>query len=75
MRRIALAVLAILAVQGTAFASSSDDYTNSSGHRVRPVHSNQVPPSATARFRDGTYSFSEHHRGACSHRGGVALWL
>jgi hypothetical protein len=33
------------------------------------------PPGATARCRDGTYSFAKHHQGACSHHGGVAVWL
>jgi hypothetical protein len=33
------------------------------------------PPGATARCRDGTYSFSHHHSGTCSHHGGVAEWL
>jgi hypothetical protein len=36
-------------------------------------HSN--PTGATARCRDGTLSYSEHHRGTCSHHGGVADWL
>ena len=30
---------------------------------------------ATARCRDGTYSFSKHRSGTCSHHGGVAAWL
>lgn len=30
-------------------------------------------PSAIC--RDGTYSFSAHRRGTCSHHGGVARWL
>jgi hypothetical protein len=34
-----------------------------------------VPPGATARCVDGTYSFSQHHSGTCSHHGGVAAWL
>jgi Protein of unknown function (DUF3761) len=34
-----------------------------------------APPGATARCRDGTYSFSQHHQGTCSHHGGVAMWL
>src|SRR5689334_569641 len=34
-----------------------------------------APPGATARCRDGTYSFSHHHAGTCSHHGGVAAWL
>lgn len=29
----------------------------------------------TARCRDGSYSYSHHHRGTCSHHGGVAVWL
>ncbi len=33
------------------------------------------PPGATAVCRDGTYSFSQHHAGTCSHHGGVATWL
>jgi hypothetical protein len=34
-----------------------------------------VPAGATARCRDGTYSFSQHRAGTCSHHGGVAAWL
>jgi hypothetical protein len=34
-----------------------------------------VPHGATARCRDGTYSFSKHRSGTCSHHGGVATWL
>ena len=34
-----------------------------------------APAGATARCRDGTYSFSLHHSGTCSHHGGVATWL
>ena len=33
------------------------------------------PPGATARCRDGTFSFSKHRSGTCSHHGGVAAWL
>jgi hypothetical protein len=33
------------------------------------------PPGATALCRDGTYSFSRHRSGTCSHHGGVAKWL
>ena len=33
------------------------------------------PPGATARCKDGTYSYSQHHSGTCSHHGGVAVWL
>jgi hypothetical protein len=33
------------------------------------------PPGATARCRDGTYSYSQHRSGTCSYHGGVARWL
>ncbi len=33
------------------------------------------PAGASARCRDGTYSFSRSRRGTCSHHGGVAGWL
>jgi competence protein ComEC len=33
------------------------------------------PTGATAQCRDGTVSFSQHHRGTCSHHNGVARWL
>ena len=37
--------------------------------------SNTDPTGATAQCKDGTYSHSKHHTGACSHHGGVAQWL
>jgi len=53
-----------------------DTYVNSRGHCVhRPVRANRAPAGATARCRDGTYSFSESRRGTCSWHGGVAVWL
>lgn len=36
---------------------------------------NAPPAGATAQCRDGSYSFSQHRRGTCSHHGGVARWL
>jgi hypothetical protein len=63
---------------GRESESSSDDYyTNSDGVRVhRPMPSDSGPPAgATAQCRDGSYSFSLHRSGTCSHHGGVAKWL
>lgn len=52
-----------------------------------PTHAVVVPPAvpapiqpappagATAKCKDGTYSFSQHHSGTCSHHDGVAEWL
>jgi Protein of unknown function (DUF3761) len=52
-------------------------YINSEGNTVcKPEESPTGPPAgATARCRDGTYSFSQHRSGTCSYHGGVAEWL
>ena len=51
-------------------------YVNVDGIRVRsPVFTDTKPEGASARCRDGSYSFSLHRRGTCSHHGGVAEWF
>ena len=51
-------------------------YTNVDGNRIpRPHYSNSTPSGATAICWDGTYSYSAHRRGTCSHHGGVKVWL
>jgi hypothetical protein len=53
-------------------------YMNSQGVWVpspQRTAGDSAPPGATARCRDGTYSFSQSRRGTCSHHGGVAKWL
>jgi 5-methylcytosine-specific restriction endonuclease McrA len=40
-----------------------------------PAATAAPPPGATALCQDGTYSFSQHRSGTCSHHGGVARWL
>ncbi len=51
-------------------------YENVSHHCVRrPTQAAKAPAGATARCRDGSYSFSEHASGTCSHHGGVAVWI
>jgi Protein of unknown function (DUF3761) len=50
----------------------TDYYRNSDGQCVhRPA---DRPAGATARCKDGTYSYSTHRQGTCSHHGGVAVW-
>jgi len=82
MRSAALLVAALLISTGVpSFArghsyshsySSSLYYTNVSGHRIHsPVFSGNRPAGATAHCADGSWSFSEHARGTCSHHGGV----
>ena len=62
----------------TSGTCAADYYRNSSGacvHRPIKTQNSAVPKGATAQCRDGVYSFSQHHRGTCSHHGGVARWL
>jgi len=56
--------------------SNNDHYTNVDGEEVHsPAYASSVPTGASAVCRDGTYSFSQHRSGTCSHHGGVAEWL
>jgi hypothetical protein len=51
-------------------------YVNSDGNCVhRPEQAPAPPAGATAKCKDGTYSFSQHTSGTCSHHGGVAQRL
>ena len=51
-------------------------YTNVDGKYVpSPRKANKQPSNATAKCRDGTWSFSLNRRGTCSGHGGVANWL
>ncbi len=60
----------------TSGLSNDNTYINSNGTEVHsPAYSNTAPAGATAICGDGTYSFSLHRSGTCSHHGGVAQWL
>ncbi len=62
-------------VQSTQL-SNDNYYTNVDGNQVHsPAYSNSAPAGASAQCRDGTYSFSQHRSGTCSHHGGVSSWL
>jgi hypothetical protein len=56
-----------------------DPVTNSNKRKTKkpPAEpkAGQAPAGATAECRDGTYSYSAHRRGTCSHHGGVKRWL
>jgi Protein of unknown function (DUF3761) len=66
-------------------ATTSESDLTSHGHYINKdkqvVHSpsrtitGKTPSGASAQCRDGSYSFSQHHSGTCSHHGGVARWL
>jgi uncharacterized protein DUF3761 len=60
----------------SAGACGSGYYRNSDGVCVhRPAPAKSAPAGATAQCKDGTYSYSKHRSGTCSHHGGVARWL
>jgi hypothetical protein len=64
-------------VTPTTNLSNDNYYTNVSGNQVHsPANTtdNTIPAGASARCNDGTYSFSQHRSGTCSHHGGVATW-
>jgi hypothetical protein len=51
-------------------------YVNVDGNTVHsPVTAPVAPSGATAKCNDGSWSYSQNHRGTCSHHGGVARWL
>jgi hypothetical protein len=73
----AAAIVAALASQSShalAYACNNRHYVNSSSHWVHSPTCSSEPGHHTAQCRDGSESFSEHHRGTCSHHGGVAHW-
>ncbi|MFD8205572.1 DUF3761 domain-containing protein [Streptomyces sp. NPDC059695] len=55
----------------TGSSSSGSDSSSSSSSDG----SQQAPAGTTAPCNDGSYSYSAHRRGTCSHHGGVAVWL
>jgi predicted RNA-binding Zn-ribbon protein involved in translation (DUF1610 family) len=57
-----------------AYDCNNNHYVNSSGHLVHSPSCGREPLHRTADCRDGSVSYSEHHRGTCSYHGGVAHW-
>ncbi len=56
-------------------AAPNETYTNVYGNEVpNPYAADTKPPGATARCRNGEYSFSQNRRGTCSGNGGVEEW-
>ena len=75
--RIALAVSLFIVAHdapATAYSCNSRYYTNSEGQRVHSPTCSEFSKSYTAICRDGSYSYSRHHRGTCSRHGGVMSW-
>lgn len=64
--------------KGASDLQNDNHYVNHDGqvvHSPSKTTSGQAPDGATAKCRDGSFSFSKHHSGTCSHHGGVATWL
>ncbi|MFD5397768.1 DUF3761 domain-containing protein [Streptomyces sp. NPDC127097] len=57
---------------GSSGGSGSDGGSSSTSGGEEQA---QAPAGASARCNDGTYSYSGHRRGTCSHHHGVAVWL
>ena len=73
-----VAIIKTKAVEGTVTEplEDVDYYTNVDGDTIQsPTYYSSEPQGATALCRDGTYSFSAHRSGTCSHHGGVESWL
>ncbi|MEU4345247.1 DUF3761 domain-containing protein [Nocardia sp. NPDC023852] len=57
-------------------ACGAGEYANVDNDCVsRPEQAPVAPDGATDQCKDGTYSFSRHRAGTCSHHGGVTRWL
>ncbi len=56
-----------------AVSCGEDYYKNVDGNCVHRPSSE--PAGASAKCKDGTYSYSQHRSGTCSSHGGVAEWL
>lgn len=77
MRRLLILVSALLLTYLPADAQQTT--TPKKPRRTRAAATAQAPAAApegaSAKCRDGTYSFSRSRRGTCSHHGGVTQWL
>ena len=74
----ASAPAAASAASASPHVIESGHYRNVDGAVVHvPAHTDTgtAPAGASAQCRDGSWSFSLHHRGTCSHHGGVGRWL
>ena len=59
----------------TSLPGLAGEHSHKSTNTLRQHKTHGVrPANATAVCKDGTLSYSQHHRGACSHHGGVRRW-
>lgn len=75
-KAVATVLLALVILVTPVFSCPRGYYKNSEGRCIaRPSKKSTAPAGATAKCRDGSYSFSSSRSGTCSHHGGVAQWL
>ena len=73
---VASLVLFVVIVTTVPAIAATGYYINSNGQKVSsPVKSEVIPKGASAKCKDGTYSFSKHRSGTCSGHKGVSKWL
>lgn len=58
----------------TVYVAPQYQQTQTNTQTYQNTQTNTVPYGATALCADGTYSYSQHRSGTCSHHGGVAQW-
>jgi hypothetical protein len=61
--------------RGVEAAAAAERRRAAEDRKGRKIYEYMRQQGATAICEDGTYSFSAHRRGTCSHHGGVAQWL
>ena len=70
-----LAAMVALTLPASAYSHRGAYYRSSDGSTVHvPYRTSQHVAHELAVCRDGSHSVSHHHRGTCSHHGGVAHW-
>jgi hypothetical protein len=73
---ISALVFGFFTLSSYATLATTGYYTNSNGVQVSsPVKAIIAPKGASAKCKDGTYSFSKHRSGTCSGHKGVSRWL
>ena len=85
LKKVFLASILAAALVAGSFAPVASGYSDTSrpASAIANKRSSKKPAKkptgdtsgATAECRDGTYSYSAHRRGTCSHHGGVKRWL
>ncbi|WP_006607395.1 DUF3761 domain-containing protein [Streptomyces auratus] len=58
-----------------SFSGGGSAEESGSGSTSDSGEPQQAPAGASAQCSDGSYSYSRHRRGTCSHHHGVAVWL